>query len=301
METSKLKQCSVLYGTLLLLFTVYLLLDTFVIPRRLRPAEPLPEQDGASAQVTVLLPEDDPANYDYFDPDIRIRLDYYREYGTDIYVADVRVSSVDYLKTAFAEDVYGKNVRAPVSEMAEANGAILAINGDYYGAREDGYVLRNGVLYRDRAQKDCTDLVILSDGDFLIAEENEWDAEELADLGAWQIFSFGPALVEDGAVTVGKKAEVLHSLASNPRTAIGMIEPLHYLFVVSDGRTEESDGLSLYELGCFLQSLGAKTAYNMDGGGSSTIVFRGRVLNVPTSDGITIEERSVSDLVYVGQ
>lgn len=74
----------------------------------------------------------------------------------------------------------------------------------------------------------------------------------------------------------------------------------HYLFVVSDGRTSESEGLSLYEMAEFMQSLGAATAYNLDGGGSSTMYFNGEVVNNPTTSGRNIKERSVSDIVYIG-
>ena len=87
-------------------------------------------------------------------------------------------------------------------------------------------------------------------------------AEETHEMGAWQAFSFGPPLVENGEVTVGKHDEVLHALASNPRTGIGIVEPLHYFFVVSDGRTKESAGLSLYQFGCFMQSLGVTDLFD---------------------------------------
>ena len=89
-------------------------------------------------------------------------------------------------------------------------------------------------------------------------------------------------------------------MASNPRTAIGLIDNNHYLFVVSDGRTQESEGLSLYQLAQFMKSLGAKTAYNLDGGGSSTMVFQGSLINKPTTSGRDIRERKVSDIVYIG-
>ena len=72
------------------------------------------------------------------------------------------------------------------------------------------------------------------------------------------------------------------------------------MFVVSDGRTSESEGLSLYELATFMQSLGVTTAYNLDGGGSSTIYFNGQVINNPTTNGNSISERKVSDIVYIG-
>ena len=94
--------------------------------------------------------------------------------------------------------------------------------------------------------------------------------------------------------------EVGKAMASNPRTAIAQLGPLHYLFVVSDGRTSESEGLSLYQMTEFLQGLHVECAYNLDGGGSSTMVFQGRVVNKPTTRGRKIGERGVSDIVYIG-
>ena len=88
--------------------------------------------------------------------------------------------------------------------------------------------------------------------------------------------------------------------ASNPRTAIGQAGEGHYIFLVSDGRTEESAGLSLYQLAELMRGLNCKTAYNLDGGGSSTMVFMGNVVNNPTSNGKRISEREVSDIVYIG-
>ena len=90
-------------------------------------------------------------------------------------------------------------------------------------------------------------------------------------------------------------------MASNPRTAIGIVTENHYVFVVSDGRTSESKGLSLYQLANFMkEKLNVETAYNLDGGGSSTMYFNGEIVNNPTTNGNRISERSVSDIVYIG-
>lgn len=236
----------------------------------------------------------------YENENARITLTQYREYGTDIYVADVQLSSAQYLETAFADDLYGKNVTAATSDIAEAHDAALAINGDFYGAREQGIVIRNGVVYRDGGDADTDVLCVYADGHFGITNAAESDAQSLVDAGVWQAFSFGPALVEDGNIAVSTSAEVAQSMQSNPRTAIGMIEPLHYVFVVSDGRTDASEGLSLYQLGEFMQSLGVQTAYNLDGGGSTTMYFQGQVVNNPTTNGRSFKERKVSDIVYIG-
>lgn len=144
------------------------------------------------------------------------------------------------------------------------------------------------------------DLVIYNDGSFAIINETDVTAEELLADGAQQILSFGPALVEDGTVVVSEGDEVGKAKTSNPRTAIGIIDDFHYVFVVSDGRTNESAGLSLLQLAEFMKELGVTTAYNLDGGGSSTMYFNGEVINNPTTNGRSIVERSVSDIVYIG-
>lgn len=284
----------VLYGTVLLGFTLYVLLDTFVITR-VYTTLVTPTQTTGTVPVTPTLTENA-----YEDGSISITLTEHRYLDTSVYVADVRLSSPEYLKTALAGNAYGRNVTQKTSQIAAANGAILAINGDFYGSRESGYVIRNGTLCRDIVKREQEDLVIYGDGTFAIVRESDTTAQQLVEEGAVQVFSFGPALVQNGTVTVTAGQEVGKAMVSNPRTAIAVIEPLHYLLVVSDGRTRESAGLTLLELAEFLQAQGAQTAYNLDGGGSATMVFGGRVVNNPTTNGRSIQERSVSDIVYIG-
>ena len=256
-------------------------------------AESVESASGDSGQVTD-------SGMQYEDENISVTVTEYYENDTKIYVADVQLSSAQYLKTAFAGDTFGKNITAATSEIAAGHGAILAINGDFCGARTTGYVIRNGIVYRDTGDASTDVLCIYADGHFEITNAGETTAQALADAGVWQAFSFGPALVQDGAVTVSEGEEVGHAMASNPRTAIGIIDDLHYVLVVSDGRTEESAGLTLRQLAEFMQGLGVTTAYNLDGGGSSTMYWNGQVINNPTTSGRSVKERSVSDIVYIG-
>lgn len=289
---------------LAVLFAVYVLLDTFLLERTYQTAQAPNLSMFSSMEARNLAEAEDPqtgsGNVVYSDENIRIALTQYREYDTDIYVAEVWLSSAQYLKTAFANNRYGKNVTAKTSEIASQSGAILAINGDYYGARESGYVIRNGVVYRDYGSSSTDILCIYADGSFAVTNSAEASAQELVDAGVWQAFSFGPGLIEDGEIAVSRSDEVGKAMASNPRTAIGQIGELHYVFVVSDGRTGQSEGLSLYELAVFMKNLGVETAYNLDGGGSSTMVVLGQVINNPTTGGSRTKERSVSDIVYIG-
>ena len=293
----------ILYGFLLAAFTLYVLLDTFVITRVYHSVEEentICATDPASAPTQPDLSEVIWTDNSYSDGNISITITQYRQYDTAIYVADVQLSSPELLKTAFANNAYGRNITAKTSQIAAQNDAILAINGDYYGSQEAGFVLRGGILYRDTPKRDREDLVIYQDGSFEIISEAEVSAESLLEKGAYHILSFGPGLVDGGAIQVTRNQEVGKAMASNPRTAIGILDEKHYVFVVSDGRTRESEGLSLYELAEFLQSLGVQTAYNLDGGGSSTMVFHGQVINTPTTNGRNEQERSVSDIVYIG-
>ena len=235
----------------------------------------------------------------YSDENMQITVSKLRAYDTDIYVADVQVTSAEYLKTALAQGSYGRNLKDTTSNIAESVDAVLAVNGDYYGFRDEGYVLRNGVLYRDTAASDTDALVISGDGTMTATSQDETTAQQLKESGAWQVLSFGPALVNDSQIVVDANEDVSRSMGSNPRTAIGMVSPLHYVVVVSDGRTDENAGLSLYELAQVLIDNGATFAYNLDGGGSTTMYFQGEVINNPTS-GNRDGERSVSDIVYFG-
>lgn len=254
------------------------------------------DQTDSQAESNASSSEQD---YDYSSDDIAVTMTEYYENNTKIYVADIRLSSAQYMKSAFADDTYGKNVTDKTSRIAEDNDAVIAINGDYYGAREKGYVIRNGVVYRDESSGDDI-LCLFADGSMSIIDSDEYSAYELVDMGVWQAWDFGPALIEDSSIAVSENDEVGKAMASNPRTAIGYIDDLHYVFVVSDGRTSESEGLSLYQLAQFMQSLGVKTAYNLDGGGSSTMYYDGELVNNPTTNGKTIKERGVSDIVYIG-
>lgn len=309
MKTKKRPKWTRAYKAALTVFTGFVLLDTFVIPHSYSAvttdgsaassASAAANAAGSSSQTASAVAKT--TDTAYSDNNISITITTYRENNTNIHVADVTLKSADFLQTALANNTYGRNITATTSTIADEANAILAINGDYYGAQQSGYVIRNGVLYRATSSDDSQeDLVIYKDGSFDIVTEGSVTAQQLLDSGAEQLLSFGPGLVENGKTVVSKGEEVDKAKTSNPRTAIGQIGSLHYVFVVSDGRTSESEGLSLSELAEFMQKLGCKTAYNLDGGGSSTMVFNGTVMNQPTTNGNTISERKVSDIVSIG-
>ena len=264
----------------------------------------------------------------YSDPDIYIDIttDRFEDYST-YYAADIRIRSLSYFKTALAHDTAGLNYNEKTSDIAIRHKAILAVDGDTYGSQKSGYVIRNGQVIRDTKnlnRKKSEDLAIYADGTFEVFNERDYSLEDIAKKGAWQVFSFGPGLMNEG-VKIIKKGEEVGTAAQqnmNQRCAIGMIAPLHYVFVVSDGRIRESPGLSLYQIGKIMEARHCWCAYNLDGGGSATMYLDdgtgnanglGALVNYCTQELVgsrnaetlpvapPIGEREVSDIVYIGK
>lgn len=287
-------------GMLLTSSFTYSMLKTFVLAETISAVSNSSTSDTAAASQAAKNAQ--VTDTSYSDGNISVNLTEKTVNETQVYVADITLSSSDYLKTALAQNSYGTNVIAKTSVTAGENNAILAVNGDYYGANSSGYVIRNGVVYRNSIREDASngDLAIYKDGSFKIIYEAQVSADQLVQDGVVNLLAFGPSLVENGEISVGTNAEVGQAMASNPRTAIGIIDENHYIIVVSDGRTSESKGLSLYQMAEVMKSYGVKTAYNLDGGGSSTLYFNGQVINKPTTGGSKISERAVSDIVYIG-
>lgn len=289
----KKKLMIIIYLICILGITIFISLDTFVISRVYKKVE---LQENSTKEITKKIVSENK----YQDENIEVNILTVRKYDTDIYIADIVINNPDYIRTKFANDAYGKNIKQTTSDMAASVNAIIAVNGDYYGSREKGYVIRNGILYRDAAYDNREDLVITKGGNFEIINEGEISAKTLLENYAKEVFSFGPGLVKNGEISIDKDFEVDQATTSNPRTAIGQISDNHYIFIVSDGRISESKGLSVYELATIMKEYGVITGYNLDGGGSSTMVFMGKVINNPVNHGSKVSERKVSDIVYIG-
>jgi len=218
------------------------------------------------------------------------------------FVADVQVTDATIVRSAFANDEFGENITANPSEITKSVNAVLAINGDYYGFRDTGIVIRNGVKFRDSGARQG--LAFYADGTAKLYDETATGADELIAAGVWNTLSFGPGLVENGKVLSGiDQVEVdtnfgNHSIQGNqPRTGVGLIGANHLLWVVADGRSSGySRGVTMTEFAQIFADRGAELAYNVDGGGSSAMIFRDQLVNNPLGKG---QERGTSDILYV--
>ena len=219
------------------------------------------------------------------------------------YVADVTLADATQLSNAFAKNSFGTNIIEYTSTIAKNNNAIFAINGDYYGFRSDGIIIRNGKIYRSVPAR--IGLAFYKDGSMKIYDETKTTAQQLLNDGVWNTLSFGPALLQNSIIASNLNNVEIdtnfgnHSIqGANPRTGIGIIDENHFVFIVVDGRsTGYSKGVTLTEFAQIFKDLGCTDAYNIDGGGSSTMYFMGRVVNNPLGQN---KERGTSDILFIG-
>ena len=208
-----------------------------------------------------------------------------------VYICDIYVKDITNLGVGFADGKYGKGLRDWVKNISAENGAIVAINGDYYGARSSGPVIRNGILYRDNYSDEDV-CVLYWDGTMKAFSPDDFDVDKAMAQGAYQAWSFGPMLL-DGAGTPLKSFNTTVGV-HNPRTVIGYYEPGHYCFVVVDGRSSVSAGMTTTELASFMSELGCMQAYNLDGGQTSVMVWGDKVVSKPYKGG-----RKTSDIIMI--
>lgn len=178
-------------------------------------------------------------------------------------------------------------------KIAQRGQAVLAISDDYFGYRADrgyrpGLIIRNGKLLYDQVPKNAAltlfprvDLMaFLPDGSMAVWERGRVTAKELLEMGVKNSYSFGPTLIKGGVETVLGRymPAALHS-DGNPRCAIGMLDKNDFVILTVRGRAKDSEGVGVaWLLDRFLE-IGVKEAFNLDGGGTSCLVFMGEMLD----------------------
>lgn len=222
----------------------------------------------------------------------------HKKYGTEVsYVlADIYVGDITCFQTAFAQDTYGVGYSEKLSDMSSAMRAVLAVNGDSYSNnrhKDNGMIIRNGVVYRDRPT-DMETCILNWDGTMDIYSPDEIDLQQLVEKGAYQSWIFGPSLLDEN----GKAKESFltwdYIKESHPRTAIGYFEPGHYCLLLVDGRQKSSRGMYLFEMAKVFEDLGCKAAYNLDGGHCSFMTFQDKTANHPYKP-----EHEVTDGIFI--
>lgn len=238
----------------------------------------------------------------YEDPSIQVTVEKHYWVKSDCYVARIKIADPSQLRTASAYGFNRKQVAAVV-DMANRMNAVVAVNGDYsyyQYSTVSSYLVRQGVVYADQMAKGRDMLIIDEKGDFHVLQAATAESFAAFTEGMTMVntFSFGPGLVVNGQpLDPEYRAMFNGSLDRHQRAAIAQVKKgeLEYVIAVSEGNHEsDGGGLTLKEWSEFLMTLGVETAYNLDGGNSTALIFHNEKINAVKNH----RHRKLSDIIY---
>ncbi len=214
-------------------------------------------------------------------------------YESRIHIVDIYLQDITCFQTAVYDQFGTETLRT--REMARLTPAIAALSGDYFSAHlnHSMCIIRNGQVYMDKQPDKYDTCVLYKDGVMETLAEEDFDRDAVLAKGAYQVWCFGPALLDgEGKAIPSFKGSTIRT--NNPRSAIGYFEPGHYCFVMVEGRSDTSAGITLEDFSAFFESLGCRAAYNLDGGKTAELVWNGELVNERLTGG-----RSVSDILII--
>ncbi|MDD6794264.1 MAG: phosphodiester glycosidase family protein [Clostridiaceae bacterium] len=193
------------------------------------------------------------------------------------------------------------------SEMAKNNNAIAAINGGAFagsstdgvewagtGATPSGFVVSDGkVIYNDCGEDSLQNVTAITDEGKLIV--GSYTLKQLQEKGVKEAMCFTK---EEAPFIISGERQITDKYEGgyNPRTAIGQKADGTIVFLVTDGRTIAKPGSTRYDIQEIMLKHGVENAGALDGGYSSTMYYKGKVINSPNS---WTGERTVATAYYV--
>ena len=236
----------------------------------------------------------------YVDPSISVRVETMRAYDTTIQLTWVQIAHASQLRAELCKPYPSKAV-ARADTLAKRVDAILAINDDWFMHRKEGFIVRNGKELRANYSElyDC--LIIDDKGDMHIIPQPTEEKISAFEGNIIHALAFGPGLVVDGELRSDFTAEgpgILKECTPHKETqriALCQMDSLSYLIVATEGpENKGSTGLTMTEFAQLCYDLGARQAFNLDGGSSSSVILNNKKINSLSTGKI----RSIGGILY---
>ena len=213
-------------------------------------------------------------------------------------VSEVKVAHPSQFRRFLAGGEFGSDKQYVTTEMAASVNAVMASSGDFYGYRKYGAVVYGGELRRFEGEMVDT-CYITEDGNLLFTYRNELQTEEEAKKFVEEnnvrfSLAFGPVLLENGEIKVPENYALGEINGTYSRAALCQWDELHYLVVNTsqEGSLWHRHRVSFFAK--FIQELGCKTAYALDGGQTTAIVMDDKLVTMPDFQ----TQRRISDIIY---
>ncbi|MDD3410261.1 MAG: phosphodiester glycosidase family protein [Eubacteriales bacterium] len=205
------------------------------------------------------------------------------------YEVDLRTSDASMLRGVLSADKKPQTHLKKPETLAREQQLVYAQTDDFYANRlkskklKTGVIIRNGSILYDSVYvgngnpfPPLDAMALFGDGTMKVFAAREHTADEYLQMGAVDVFSFGPILIRDGQMD----ARVERRYANRePRSAIGIIEPHHFFSIIVEGRHDGSVGCGLKRIAERMLEVGVTDALNMDGGQTAALVFLGQQIN----------------------
>lgn len=276
-------------------------------------AEALPSPTATAAETEVIVEDVDAGYWLYTNADTGIRIEIHRymdeEHAIVWYEADLKFTQASQLQflTANLENP-GKGFAFPEVIM-RTHQAVFGVNDDQFGFRvynhiTVGIIIRNGKLIANKTRTNgnlswptLDTAAFFPDGRMQCFSSKDYTGEEYLAMGATTVLSFGPWLVKQGETNPLCDK---HFTTREPRTAIGMIEPYHFVAISVEGRIKQSRGVGMLWLAQKMKELGAQEAINLDGGKTTSLIFMGKPLRINNPNGNYVKRRTVTGMITLG-
>ena len=234
------------------------------------------------------------ADYKYVSDNIFVTISEHTTGEASYFLTHVVINDPAQLRSGLSHGGYGGERELPTDAAARLNW-IVGTNGSNfnYGTGKPEYA---GVCIKDGKVMDGTVTngmeICLMDNGVLFSPDSGVPAESLIRSGVTDSWSCGDTLLIDNGQAVN--TSIQSEQYRYPRTAVGMVQPCEY-YLLTAGESGYSKGMTYDEVRSVLLSRGCSFGKCMDGGGSSSLVFLGELINTPAVGG---EERAVADFLY---
>ena len=290
-------------------------------PAEAKPDEPpipgWPETDTAGFLLETtgeFIHADEPAGlWAYLSPTLRVVITRqsgrYERHNLVWYIADIRFRGEEAFRAYLANPKNPSRTKDKPESIAQKNGVVYAQNGDLfswrvYNREKVGLIIRDGkILHEDTYTRAIAkippldELALYPDGRVEMRVPGEMTAREYLDRGAADVLAFGPILFRDGVKDDRLEKSFTHR---EPRSAIGVVAPGHFVGIMVEGRNKRSDGAPLRFVADRLMGQGCETAFTLDGGQTAAMIFMGKNVMDPGIYNGFQKTRRQQDIIGIG-
>lgn len=247
----------------------------------------------------------------YLSPDLQVEIRRCEDSSVPLiwFEADIKTKGEQLLHGVLASpDRPGRKNELPET-IARRNRLVFAVNDDYFCDRAkrgltQGIIVRDGEILNDTTYPSGTRgfpsleaMALFPDGNLMVYGSAEHTAQEYLDMGAVDVFAFGPILIRDGEMN---PELIRRNRSLEPRCCLGMAEPFHYVCILAEGRRKDSRGTGLEWVARRMREMGVTQALNLDGGQTAAMAFMGDRINATGKFKTRFSVRSLSGMIGVG-